>query len=74
MCFTDIEKASDRVPRDKLWQVLYQKGDSEHLNSEIGAMYVHCTNYVRISATKGLQPLKELENIETFIIHNCDAT
>ena len=49
-CFVDLEKAYDRIPRDKLWAVLLQYG----INA-IKSLYMHSEVCVRVdSATTKL--------------------
>ena len=38
-CFIDLEKAYDRVPRDKLWKVLRKYGIDDHLLRAIKSFY-----------------------------------
>ena len=38
-CFVDLEKAYDRVPRDKLWKVLQEYGVDGQLLSAIKSFY-----------------------------------
>ena len=40
-CFADLEKAYDRIPRDKLWAVLLQYGIGGQLLTTIKLLYVH---------------------------------
>ena len=40
-CFVDLEKAYDRIPRDKLWAVLLQYGIDGQLLTAIRSLYVH---------------------------------
>ena len=38
-CFVDVEKAYDRIPRDKLWRVLQEYGIDGHLLMAIKSPY-----------------------------------
>ena len=38
-CLVDLEKAYDRVPRDKLWRVLQEYGIDGHLLMTIKSLY-----------------------------------
>ena len=40
-CFVDLEKAFDRIPRDKLWAVLLQHGINGQLLTAIKSQYNH---------------------------------
>ena len=40
-CFVDLEKAYDRIPRDKLWAVLLQYGIDGQLLTAIKSLYMH---------------------------------
>ena len=53
-CFVDLEKACDRIPRDKLWAVLLQYGVDSQLLTAIKSLYVHSEVCVRVysAATK----------------------
>ena len=48
-CFVDLEKAYDRVPRDKLWAVLLEYGVNGQLLSAIKSLYKQSTVYVRVN-------------------------
>ena len=41
-CFVDLEKAYDRIPRDKLWAVLLQYGIGGQLLTAIKLLYNTC--------------------------------
>ena len=41
-CFVDLEKAYDRIPRDKLWAVLLQYGIDGQLLTAIKSLYNTC--------------------------------
>ena len=38
-CFVDLEKANNRIPRDKLWRVLQEYGINGHLFMAIKSLY-----------------------------------
>ena len=40
-CFVDLEKAYDRIPKDKLWAVLLQYGIDGQLLTAIKSLYMH---------------------------------
>ena len=40
-CSVNLEKAYDRVPRDKLWKVLQEYGIDGHLSAAIKSLYQH---------------------------------
>ena len=40
-CFVDLEKAYDRVPRDKLWRMLQEYGIDRHLVMAIKSLHCH---------------------------------
>ena len=46
-CFVDLEKAYNRVPRDKLWRVLQEFGIDGHLLMAIKPLY--CQSVVRVN-------------------------
>ena len=48
-CFADLEKAYDRIPRDKLWAALLQCGiDGQQLLTAIKSLYMHSEVCVRV--------------------------
>ncbi|TWW67426.1 HEAT repeat-containing protein 3 [Takifugu flavidus] len=49
MCFVDLEKAFDRVPRGVLWGVLREYGVSGPLMRAICSLYDQCQSLVRIA-------------------------
>jgi hypothetical protein len=52
MCFVDLEKAFDRVPRGILWGVLREYGVSDSLIRAVRSLYDRCQSLVRISGNK----------------------
>ncbi|XP_061541984.1 ankyrin repeat domain-containing protein 13D isoform X7 [Phycodurus eques] len=52
MCFVDLEKAFDRVPRGVLWRVLRKYGVSYPLIRAIRSLYDRSQSLVRISGSK----------------------
>ncbi|XP_054621698.1 uncharacterized protein vopp1b isoform X1 [Dunckerocampus dactyliophorus] len=52
MCFVDLEKAFDRVPRGILWGVLREYGVSDQLIQAIRSLYDRCQSLVRIAGSK----------------------
>ena len=48
-CFVDLEKAFDRVPRDKLWKVLREYGVNGQLLYAINLFYCRPEVYVRVN-------------------------
>ena len=48
-CFVDLEKAYDRIPRDKLWAVLLQYGIHGQLLNAIKSLYMHSEVCVRVN-------------------------
>ena len=52
MCFVDLEKAFDRVPRGVLWGVLREYGVSDPLIWAVRSMYDRCQSLVRIAGNK----------------------
>uniref|UniRef100_A0A669BJZ3 Reverse transcriptase domain-containing protein n=1 Tax=Oreochromis niloticus TaxID=8128 RepID=A0A669BJZ3_ORENI len=52
MCFVDLEKAFDRVPRGVLWEVLREYGVSGPLLRAIRSLYNRCKSLVRIAGNK----------------------
>ncbi|TKS65493.1 LINE-1 reverse transcriptase -like protein [Collichthys lucidus] len=52
MCFVDLEKAFDRVPRGVLWGVLREYGVSDPLIRAIRSLYSRCQSLVRIAGSK----------------------
>ncbi|TKS64956.1 LINE-1 reverse transcriptase -like protein [Collichthys lucidus] len=52
MCFVDLEKAFDRVPRGVLWGVLREYGVSDPLIRAIRSLYSLCQSLVRIAGSK----------------------
>ena len=49
-CFVDLEKAYDRIPRDKLWAVLLQYGIDGQLLTAIKSLYMHSEVCVRVNS------------------------
>ena len=56
-CFVDLEKAYDRIPRDKLWEVLLQYGIDGQLLTAIKSLYIHSevSDRVNSATTKPLE-------------------
>ncbi|KAK0139279.1 LINE-1 reverse transcriptase [Merluccius polli] len=52
MCFVDLEKAFDRVPRGVLWGVLREYGVSDPLIRAVRSLYDRCQSLVRITGNK----------------------
>ncbi|TWW78139.1 R2 Retrovirus-related Pol polyprotein from type I retrotransposable element [Takifugu flavidus] len=52
MCFVDLEKAFDRVPRRVLWGVLREYGVSGPLIRAVRSLYDRCQSLVRIAGSK----------------------
>ena len=52
LAFVDLEKAYDRVPREKLWKCLREYGVDEELLRAVQSLYDRCTARVRVN---GLQ-------------------
>uniref|UniRef100_A0A3B4FLA9 Reverse transcriptase domain-containing protein n=1 Tax=Pundamilia nyererei TaxID=303518 RepID=A0A3B4FLA9_9CICH len=52
MCFVDLEKAFDRVPRGVLWEVLREYGVSGPLLRAIRSLYNRCKSLVCIAGNK----------------------
>ncbi|TWW59276.1 R2DM Retrovirus-related Pol polyprotein from type II retrotransposable element [Takifugu flavidus] len=52
MCFVDLEKAFDRVPRGVLWGVLREYGVSGPLIRAVRSLYDRCQSLVRIAGSK----------------------
>ncbi|KAJ8012365.1 hypothetical protein DPEC_G00041950 [Dallia pectoralis] len=52
MCFVDLEKAYDRVPRDLLWEVLREYGVRGSLLRAIQSLYAQSMNCVRVLGSK----------------------
>ena len=48
-CFIDLEKAYDRVLRDKLWKVLQEYGVDRQLLRAIKSFYCRPEVYVRVN-------------------------
>ena len=49
-CFVDLEKAYDRIPRDKLWAVLLQYGIDGQLLTAMKLLYLHFEVCVRVNS------------------------
>ena len=49
-CFVDLEKAYDRIPRDKLWAVLLQYGIGGQLLTAIKSLHMHSEVCVRVNS------------------------
>uniref|UniRef100_A0AAQ4PNU2 Reverse transcriptase domain-containing protein n=1 Tax=Gasterosteus aculeatus aculeatus TaxID=481459 RepID=A0AAQ4PNU2_GASAC len=52
MCFHDLEKAYDRVPREKLWEVLREYGVRGSLLGAIRSLYAQSESCVRVLGSK----------------------
>ncbi|XP_061762964.1 retrovirus-related Pol polyprotein from type-2 retrotransposable element R2DM isoform X1 [Nerophis ophidion] len=52
MCFVDLDKAFDRVPREVLWGVLREYGVSDCLIIAVRSLYDQCQSLVRIAGSK----------------------
>uniref|UniRef100_A0A8C6PHS8 Reverse transcriptase domain-containing protein n=1 Tax=Nothobranchius furzeri TaxID=105023 RepID=A0A8C6PHS8_NOTFU len=52
MCFVDLEKAFDRVPRGALWGVLREYGIPGPLIRAVRSLYDRCQSLVRIAGSK----------------------
>ncbi|KAK0152855.1 LINE-1 reverse transcriptase [Merluccius polli] len=52
MCFVDLEKAFDHVPRGVLWGVLREYGVSDPLIRAVRSLYDRCQNLVHIAGNK----------------------
>ena len=52
MCFVDLEKAFDRVPRGALWGVLREYGVTAPLIRAVRSLYDRCQSLVRIASSK----------------------
>ena len=52
MCFVDLEKAFDRLPRGVLWGVLREYGVSDPLIRGVHSLYDRCQSLVRIASNK----------------------
>ncbi|KAK0132808.1 LINE-1 reverse transcriptase [Merluccius polli] len=52
MCFVDLEKAFDHVPRGVLWGVLREYGVSDPLIRAVRSLYDRCQSLVRIAGNK----------------------
>ncbi|KAK0146713.1 Retrovirus-related Pol polyprotein from type-1 retrotransposable element R2 [Merluccius polli] len=53
MCFVDLEKAFDCVPRGVLWGVLREYGVSDPLIRAVRSLYDRCQSLVRIAGSLG---------------------
>ena len=51
-CFVDLEKAYDRVPRDKLWKVLQEYDVNGQLLRAIKSFYCRSEVCVRVNGTQ----------------------
>ena len=49
-CFVDLEKAYDRIFRDKLWAMLFRYGIDGQLLTAIKSLYVHSEVCVRVNS------------------------
>ncbi|KAK3518142.1 hypothetical protein QTP70_033233 [Hemibagrus guttatus] len=55
MCFVDLEKAFDRVPRGILWEVLWEYGVRGPLLRAVRSLYNQSRSLVRIASCLDLQ-------------------
>ncbi|KAK3509359.1 hypothetical protein QTP70_030004 [Hemibagrus guttatus] len=53
MCFVDLEKAFDRVPRGILWEVLWEYGVRGPLLRAVRSLYNRSRSLVRIASSEG---------------------
>lgn len=51
-CFVDLQKAYDRVPRDKLWGVMREYGVNGRLLNAIKSLYERSESCVRVNGVK----------------------
>ena len=51
-CFVDLEKAYDRVPRDKLWELLLKYDMKGQLLVAFKSLYKQSEVYVRVNGIK----------------------
>ena len=56
-CFVDLEKAYDRIPREKLWSVLQDYGINGHLLMAVKSLYEQSEVCVRVNGKKS-KPFK----------------
>ncbi|XP_073989088.1 uncharacterized protein [Rhodnius prolixus] len=49
LCFIDLCKAFDRVPRSMIWEILAKRNVNKALIERIKSFYRNCRNYVRTS-------------------------
>uniref|UniRef100_A0A8C5CGF6 Reverse transcriptase domain-containing protein n=1 Tax=Gadus morhua TaxID=8049 RepID=A0A8C5CGF6_GADMO len=54
MCFVDLEKAYDRVPREKLWEVLWEYGVKGSLLRAIQSLYSQSESCVRVLGSQSV--------------------
>ena len=54
MCFVDLEKAYDRVPREKLWEVLREYGLRGSLLRAIRSLYSQSESCVRVLGSQSV--------------------
>ena len=54
MCFGDLEKADDRVPREKLWEVLREYGVRGSILRAIKSLYSQSLSFVRVLGSKSV--------------------
>ncbi|KAI3355708.1 hypothetical protein L3Q82_004202 [Scortum barcoo] len=59
LCFVDLEKAFDRVPRGILWGVLREYGVREPLLRAVRSLYDRSRSLVRIAGSQDLQHVLE---------------
>ena len=52
MCFVDLEKAYDRIPRELLWECLIEYGVDIELLQAIKSLYKQCSVCVRANGVK----------------------